>query len=420
MDLKIEIMSHLKNGGRGIKTLLVLVGIALVLAGVRFLFGIGSVSWLSDGYPWGVWIGFDVMSGVALASGGFTTAALVHIFGREKYHPIVRPAILTALLGYILVIVGLVVDLGRPWSLWNLFVNWNPDSALAEVGWCVMLYATVLFIEFIPAIIEKYKKDNWQKMYDIAAPWASILLVTLFVLIMTGNIYYAAGAFIILAGFLIFFGLKLAKSGSILLVYMAGVLFSTAHQSSLGTLMLIVPNKLNALWYTPFLPLNFYFSAIAVGFAMVIFESTMSSKGFGFKLEEDVIKGIGKILAWILVFVISFRTFTIFMQTGFKINASPVQMIFFALEFFGGLVIPMLMLFASKNPKTIFQAASLVVFLGVVLNRINVSFIGYVPYEYAAYIPHPFEILVSVGVVSAGVLVYYLIGKNFPVFEHHK
>jgi len=418
-DIGIEIIPHIKNGGKGIKILLSLVVIAVVLAAVRFIFGIGIISNLTDGYPWGVWIGFDVMSGVALAAGGFTTAALVHLFGREKYHPAVRPAILTAFLGYVLVAVGLLVDLGRPWDIWHLFLYWNKDSALAEVGWCVVLYLCVLFTEFVPVILEKYKWEKALKVYYIVAPWACVVFVSVFVLIMTSSTQYMMVVFVLLAVLLVFFGLTIAKSGTMLIVYMAGVIFSTAHQSSLGTLMLIVPTKLNSLWYTPALPLYFYASAIAVGFAMVIFESTLSSKGFGFKLETDVIQGLGKILRWLVIFVFAFRAIALYMQTGFRFNADVYQLVFFAIEIIGGLLIPIILLFASSDPKTVFRAAGLYVFLGVVLNRFNVSFIGLPVPGYSVYWPHPFEVLISAGVLSAGILVYYLIGKNFPVFEHH-
>jgi Ni/Fe-hydrogenase subunit HybB-like protein len=419
-DIGIEIIPHFKNTGKGIKILLALVVIAVFLAAIRFVFGIGIISNLTDGYPWGVWIGFDVMSGVALASGGFTTAALVHLFGREKYHPAVRSAILTAFLGYVLVAVGLLVDLGRPWDIWHLFIFWNKDSALAEVGWCVVLYLCVLFIEFIPVILEKYKADKLIKIYNIAAPWACICLVSVFVLIMTSSTQYAMVVFALMVVILIFFGLTLAKSGTMLIVYMSGVIFSTAHQSSLGTLMLLAPTKLNSLWYTPFLPLYFYLTAIAVGFGMVIFESTHSSKGFGFKLETELIQGLGKILAWILVLVVIFRTYILWNQTGFKFDAEIYQYIFFGIEIIGGILVPMVLLFASKNAKTIFWAAAMYVFLGVVLNRFNVSFIGLPTPGYSVYWPHPFEVLISAGVASAGILVYYLIGKNFPVFEKHE
>ncbi len=420
IDIGIEILPHFKNTGKGIKILLALVVIAVFLAAIRFVFGIGAISNLTDGYPWGIWIGFDVMSGVALAAGGFTTAALVHLFGREKYHPAVRPAILTAFLGYILVAVGLLVDLGRPWDIWHLFLYWNKDSALAEVGWCVVLYLCVLFIEFLPVVLEKYKAEKLIKIYNIAAPFLCVCFVSIFVLIMTSSTQYMMVVFALLLVLLVFFGLTIAKSGTMLIVYMAGVIFSTAHQSSLGTLMLLVPTKLNSLWYTPALPLYFYASAIAVGFAMVIFESTLSSKGFGFKLETDVIQGLGKILRWLVVFVFSFRAITLYMQTGFRFNADIYQLVFFAIEIIGGLLIPIVLLFASSEPRMVYRAAGLYVFLGVVLNRFNVSFIGLPVPGYSVYWPHPFEILISAGVASAGILIYYLIGKNFPVFEEHK
>ena len=286
----------LNINGTGSRILLVLIAIGAFLIGVRFIGGIGAVSNLSDGYPWGIWIGIDVLTGVALAAGGFTLAALVHIFGKEKYHSVIRPAILTALLGYIFVALGLVVDLGRGWYVWHLIFFWNKDSAMFEVGWCVLLYLTILALEFAPIVFEEYGLTKWQERWEKFAPWISIVLVSWFVFIMSGHTIYAGITFIVLSFFLITFWRSLPKGGTVIILIMAGVIFSVAHQSSLGSLFLIIPTKLSALWYTPLLPLNFLLSAIAVGFAMVIFESTLSSKVFGFGLEKDVIKGLGKIL----------------------------------------------------------------------------------------------------------------------------
>ena len=139
----------------------VLVMVALMLIGgaflaARFVFGIGAVSNLTDSRPWGIWVGFDVATGVALAAGGFTTAALVHVFGRETYEPVMRPALLTAALGYTFVVLGLLVDIGRPWAIWSPMFNWQPNSVLFEVAMCVMFYVTVLYIELIPVVAERY------------------------------------------------------------------------------------------------------------------------------------------------------------------------------------------------------------------------------------------------------------------------
>ena len=198
---------------------------------LRVRYGLGAVTNLSDQFPWGIWIGFDILCGVGLAAGGFTLVAIVHIFNIEKYHPILRPAILTAFLGYVLVVVALLFDLGRPDRVWHPLVMWNPHSVMFEVAWCVTLYTTVLALEFAPAVFEKL---GWKKPLD----WLKFISVPLMIV---------------------------------------GVLLSTLHQSSLGSLYLIVPHKLYALWYTPVLPVFFYLSAICVGLAMTIFESWHSA-----------------------------------------------------------------------------------------------------------------------------------------------
>src|SRR3990167_3480511 len=130
------------------------VGIGLAL--YRFFSGIGAVSNLNQGYPWGFWIGADVLAGIPLAAGGFVVAGLMHMFGGERYHPLVRPTILTAFLGYLLFVGALMVDLGRPWTIWHMIVYWHHESPMFEVGWCVMMYTTILFMEFLPVVFERY------------------------------------------------------------------------------------------------------------------------------------------------------------------------------------------------------------------------------------------------------------------------
>ncbi len=218
---------------------------------LRIVYGLGGATNLSDQFPWGLWIGFDVLCGVGLAAGGFTLVAIVHIFNIERYKPILRPAILTAFLGYSLVVVALLYDLGRPDRIWHPLVMWNPHSVMFEVAWCVTLYTTVLFLEFIPVVFEKF---GWHKPLG----WIHNISVPLMI---------------------------------------AGVLLSTLHQSSLGSLYLIVPEKLYPLWYTPLLPLLFYISAIAVGLAMTIFESWHSSRAFGRALELPLLASMARVLA---------------------------------------------------------------------------------------------------------------------------
>src|SRR5690242_10774712 len=232
---------------------------AILLSGLyatylRIFKGLGGSTNLSDQFPWGIWIGFDVMCGVGLAAGGFTLVAMVHIFNIDKYRAVLRPAILTAFLGYVLVVVGLLYDLGRPDRLWHPLVMWNPHSVMFEVAWCVTLYSTVLFLEFLPVVFERF---GFHKPLE----WIHKISVPLMIL---------------------------------------GVLLSTLHQSSLGTLFLIVPEKLYPLWYTPILPLLFYVSAIGVGLAMTIFESWHSSRAFGRALELPLLASMGRVLAVVM------------------------------------------------------------------------------------------------------------------------
>src|SRR5215472_8517376 len=218
---------------------------------IRFFKGLGASTNLSDAFPWGLWVGFDVMCGVMLAAGGFTLTATVYLFNIKKFKPIVRPTVLTAFLGYLLVCVGLFFDLGRGYRIWHPLVMWNPHSVMFEVAWCVTLYTTVLSLEFLPIVLEKF---GWHKPLE----WIHRISVPLMIL---------------------------------------GVLLSTLHQSSLGTLFLIVPEKLYPLWYTPILPLLFWVSAVAVGLAMTIFESWHSSRAFGRALELPLLASMARVLA---------------------------------------------------------------------------------------------------------------------------
>ena len=235
------------------------VFVALMAAGayasyLRFFHGLGASTNLTDQFPWGIWIGFDVLCGVGLAAGGFTLAATVHLFNVKRFEAVVRPAILTAFLGYLLVVFALMFDLGKPWNIWHPLIMRNPRSVMFEVGWCVMLYTTVLALEFAPVVLERFGLHK---------------------------------------------ALKALKVVMIPLV-IAGVILSTLHQSSLGSLYLIMLNKLHPLWYSPLLPVLFYVSAIAVGLAMTIFESWHSAKAFGKQLEWPLVQRLSQVLAVVI------------------------------------------------------------------------------------------------------------------------
>ena len=375
----------------------VLLSIALIgafFAARRFMFGIGAISNLNDQYPWGIWIAIDVASGVALAAGGFTTAALAHIFHRHRYEALVRPALLTALLGYTFVAMGLLVDLGRFYNIWHPILPsmWSGHSVLFEVGICVMFYLTVLYIEFLPVVVERF-------MGRVALP---------------GWLAHFNG----LIEFL--FRLFDRTLGRIMALFIiAGVLLSCLHQSSLGALMVIVPYKMHPLWHTPVLPLLFLLSAVSVGFPMVIVESIWAARSFGRKPEMHLLASLGKTVSVLLFVYFSFKVGDMIIRGTVPWLLQPgLESFMFLLEMVGGVIVPGVMLLSPRirhSPPHLLTAALLVVF-GVVLNRINVFLVAYEPlYATERYFPAIGEIAVTAGLISTLILIYRLMVFVFPV-----
>ena len=198
-------------------------------------------------------------TGVALAAGGFTTAALAHVFGRHRYEAVTRPALLTAMLGYTFVSIGLVIDIGRSWAIWKPIVFWQPNSVLFEVAMCVVIYLHVLYIEFIPIVVERFLGR-----VNLPGPLAGLNRLLERLLALADRIL----------------------DPLMWIFIIAGVVLSCMHQSGLGSLMLIAPTKVHPLWYTPLLPLLFLLSAIAVGYPMVVFETTLATSAM--KLEDEM------------------------------------------------------------------------------------------------------------------------------------
>jgi c(7)-type cytochrome triheme protein len=340
---------------------------------VRFTKGLGATTNLSARFPWGIWIGFDVLCGVALAAGGFTISAVVYIFHIEKYRPIIRPTILTAFLGYSLVIVGLMFDLGRPYNVWHPLIMWNPHSVMFEVGWCVTLYTTVLMLEFSPLVLEKLP---WKQPYH------------------------------------------LVKSITIPLVIL-GVLLSTMHQSSLGTLYLIVPHKLHPLWYSPLLPVFFFISAIALGCAMTIFESYLSLRAFRKHLDFELLTKLGAVAAVTLSVYLAIRLVDMQLRGVLSQAFAPTyEGRMFLAELLLGVLAPIVMLFIPRirnNQFGLFMSALMVV-LGFVMNRINVAITGMDRSSGVHYFPSWTELAVTASIVAAGFLLFGLAVKYLEVF----
>lgn len=356
----------------------------LIVTVMRFTGGLGAVTNLDQNNPWGIWIGFDLMCGVALAAGGYTTSAACYIFGLKKFHAGVRPAILTAFLGYALVVFALHYDVGRPWRLpYPIFVQQGTTSLLFEVGLCVFLYLTVLAIEFSPAALEWL---GMKKLRNVVVKMT--LALTIF-----------------------------------------GVVLSTLHQSSLGALFTIAPSKLHPLWYSQYLPVFFFVSSICAGLSMVIFEGTLSHKPMHHMMDKEyldnhdgLILGFGKAASIVLFGYFSIKVIGLaydnnwhYLTTGYGA--------WYLVEMLGFVALPSF-LYAigvrDKNITLIKWAAGLTV-LGIVVNRFNISMIAFNYHLPAAerYFPSWGEITISLFVVTIGVLVFRFITTRMPIFFEH-
>jgi Ni/Fe-hydrogenase subunit HybB-like protein len=380
---------------RGTKVLLAIAGIGIIAYIYRLIMGLGAATNLDNQYPWGIWISIDVATGVALAAGGFTTAALAHIFHREKFHPIVRPALLTALLGYTFVVIGLLADLGRYYNVWHPMLPgmWQGNSVLFEVGMCVMIYLTVLYIEFVPIVVERFQ--NRVKLPGLLASLNKLAETSINIADKT-----------------------LARFISVFIIL--GVVLSCLHQSSLGTLMVIAPTKVHPLWYTPISPLLFLLSAIAVGFPMVIFESLLAARSFKLEPERDILSALAAYIPVTLGIYLGVKIVDITLREAWPyVFEGSLQSLMWLVETIVGIVIPIVILSIGKYRKSmtsLFWAASLVIIFGVALNRINMFLIAYKPlYPGKSYFPSIFEISVTVGLIAALVLVYRAIVMIFPV-----
>ncbi len=352
----------------------------LVTVIIRFGWGLGAATNLSDMTPWGLWVGFDVVTGVGLAAGGFTLAGIVHIFNIKRFHPIVRPAILTAFLGYIFVIIGLMCDLGRPWVIWHALIYQNPHSVLFEVAMCVMIYTAVLALEFSPVVMERFK---------LAGP------------------------------------LKIMKAITIPLIIL-GILLSMLHQSSLGSLYLIIPQKMHAFWYSPLLPVLFFVSAIAVGLAMTIVESYLSSRAFQKALETPLIRQLARIMMGVLLVFFTLRFLDLANRGALPLlldGSTEAGMMWLELLFM--IVLPLALFnikgWGQSRQGLFFIAVSVVI--GFVTNRLNTTLTALERYYQeqfgATYFPSVGELAVTISIVTAGFVLFGLAVKYLPIFPHY-
>lgn len=351
------------------------VGFAAAVGITRFLYGLGVTTNLNDATPWGLWIGFDVMAGVALAAGGFVITAIVYIMKREEFRPIVKPAVLTAFLGYIAVIISLLFDLGLPWNIWHMIVFWNPHSPLFEVGWCVMLYTTVLLLEFSPVPLE------------------------------------ASSRYAKVRTFLLRFRFPLV---------MLGIMLSTLHQSSLGSLFLIMPYKSYPLWYSDILPVLFFISAVALGLMMITLESLVTSHLYRRHAETELLSKLARASVWVLSVYLLVKLSDIVIAGEFNLifNGS-WESTLFIVEILMGVLGPIVIFSIPqfRQSQKWLWAGSIMVVFGMVFNRINVGGLTMMGITGDSYFPSWMEISISAGVLSAAVLLFLFAVEKFHVWE---
>jgi Ni/Fe-hydrogenase subunit HybB-like protein len=367
------------------KLLLGFIALWVLLLAYRFAAGIGAVSALTDGYPWGIWIAFDVVTGTALGCGGYAIAILAYILNKGKYHPVIRPAILTSALGYSMAALAIVIDVGRPWFVWRIPLGGFPDmgkynwnSALLEVALCVMAYMIVLWIELSPAFMEKWKESS--------------------------------------SGFLKSFsevGLKFMDKALIFIVAL-GILLPTMHQSSLGTLMLLAGHKLHPLWYTPWIPLLFLISCVGMGYAVVVWESAVSSAVFKRERETDMLQSLAGVMVVVNLLYLALRFGDIFIsgKTGLMFTSGFLSLVFWAeIAMF---VIPTLMFVRSRDFRTLF-AGSVLLMLAGAMYRFDAYIVAYNPGPNWNYFPNLPEFLITLGVVALEIALYIFIVKRYPI-----
>jgi Ni/Fe-hydrogenase subunit HybB-like protein len=363
------------------RKLLIVVAIGAAAALWRFFMGLGAVSNLSDGYPWGIWIALDVVTGTALGCGGYAVALLVYILNKGEYHPLVRPAVLTSLLGYGLAVIAVTIDLGRFWELWKVpvfFWRWTHSPQL-EVALCVAAYVLVLLVELSPALFEKWRKTASTSLRRVAET-----------------------------------GLRFVDKGLIWILAL-GMLLPTMHQSSLGTMMLLPATKLHPLWFTPWLPLFFLINCLMMGYGAVVLESHLSARAFKRPLETYMLGRLSTVVLYVTIVWLAFRLLEVTVAGDLATIASPVGMAFVAEIALHLVVIWLVSSEAGRfTPATQFRAALLLVLAGLVF-RINVYLIAFRPGENWSYFPALAELLITLGIIALEVALYVAAVKKFPI-----
>ncbi|NJD09481.1 MAG: Ni/Fe-hydrogenase cytochrome b subunit [Gemmatimonadetes bacterium] len=363
---------------------LALVGLGTIV--YRFLFGLGAATNLNDGYPMGLWIAFDVVTGTALACGGYAVAILVYLLNRGKYHPLVRAAIVTSALGYTLGGLSVLIDIGRAWNFYKIplfFTEWNVNSILLEVALCIMLYTMVLWVELSPALFEGWQESRYPALRRLAV--AALPRV----------------------------------EKAMPYVIAVGLLLPTMHQSSLGSLMLLAGAKLHPLWHTPLLPLLFLVSCVGMGYAAVVLEATISSKVFHRPSEVPMLRALAGPISVVLLTYVVLRLIDVVTRGMLPaVLALDSHSLLFLLEMTLFAAPAIALLLARRRAGAVFLATiAVTVILAGSLYRFSTYLISFNPGPQWSYFPSLGEFAVTIGLVAAELMGYVVLVKKFPILR---
>jgi formate dehydrogenase iron-sulfur subunit len=401
--------------------LLGLMAFGLISLIARFALGLGGSTHLSNTYAWGLWIVFDLVW-IAVAAGAFATAGIIYVFQRKDLYSMGRSAVLMGLLSYSFVTVTLIADLGLPWHFYQLGLQSPEGSAMFEVSWCVGLYVSILLLEFLPVPFERW---GLQKAKDIWQRWSGAYVagaLTLFVYLLSRQLTYALLTAVLFSFLAWAFRARDKKSEPIMLA-IAAVTFSTMHQSSLGSLFLLMPDKLAPQWWSPVMPVSFFLSSIAAGTSLVILCEMWMAKAWGRRLQIPQLTAMGNISFWSLLVYWAFRLVDMAVRGQFSGAFSGSLGVLFAAEFFLGGIVPMVLLGTAPlraRPGLLFLGALLTT-AGVVFNRVNVVLLamelkGSMPQiAPASYTPSIFEWGISVGLIAATIFLFGLGARIMPI-----
>ena len=379
--------THRPLGGPIVTKPFVILGLLVLIGGYfilrRFLFGMADVSHMSNGYPIGTWVVLDVVIGTAFGCGGFAMALLVYIFNRNAYHPLIRPALLGGVFGYTLAGLAVMIDLGRYWNAFNLLMPWYAqlNSVIFEVALCVMAYITVLWIEFWPTFLERMplvikQRFNLDKLQIFLRRYMYV-----------------------------FIGL--------------GVLLPTMHQSSLGSVLLIMGSKLSPLWYTPWLPLLFLSSALAMGYGVVMLESTLVQRAFKLPSEARLLARLSQVAAGLLALFLVVRIGDLLArgQLGLAFTGNRYSILFLMeMALFAAPILILVSRRRCANARLRFLATISLLAAGS-LYRMDAYLLAVNPGNGWVYFPSAPELMITVGVVCLEIVLYLIFIKTLPVLH---